>query len=71
MFRSVSATVPITDVLVLAAHAVELQGLTAALRECSASDTGRHAMIQLGPRRIAIATVGVGLTAAGAGRASD
>ena len=51
MFAAVQAPASITDVLVLAAHAVELEGLASLL----------------GTRRVACASVGVGLTAAGAG----
>jgi nucleoside phosphorylase len=56
-----------TDVLVLAAHAVELEGLAPLLRE--SVPPGRASVVQLGERRVACAAVGVGLTAAGAGTA--
>jgi nucleoside phosphorylase len=57
-------------VLVLAAHAVELEGLAPLLRESNAPpEAGRASVVQLGERRVACAAVGVGLTAAGAGAA--
>jgi len=66
----VQATAPATDVLVLAAHAVELEGLAPLLRESNAPpEAGRASVVQLGERRVACAAVGVGLTAAGAGAA--
>lgn len=69
MFAVVSPVAPATDVLVLAAHAVELEGLAPLLRESSAPQAGRASVVQLGERRVACAAVGVGLTAAGAGTA--
>jgi nucleoside phosphorylase len=80
MFATVSTVAPATDVLVLAAHAVELEGLAPLLRESNAADVhspptssrppaGRASVVQLDERRVACAAVGVGLTAAGAGAA--
>jgi len=80
MFAVVSPAAPATDVLVLAAHPVELEGLAPLLRESNAADVhsaptssrppaGRASVVQLGERRVACAAVGVGLTAAGAGAA--
>jgi nucleoside phosphorylase len=70
MFAAVSPVAPATDVLVLAAHAVELEGLAPLLRESNAPpEAGRASVVQLGERRVACAAVGVGLTAAGAGAA--
>jgi nucleoside phosphorylase len=67
MFAAVSAPATATDVLVLAAHAVELEGLTPLLRESNAPEPGRASVVQLDMRRVACAAIGVGLTAAGAG----
>jgi nucleoside phosphorylase len=67
MFACVSTATPKTDVLVLAAHAVELEGLAPLLRE--SVPPGRASVVQLGEHRVACAAVGVGLTAAGAGTA--
>jgi nucleoside phosphorylase len=80
MFAVVAPVAPATDVLVLAAHAVELEGLAPLLRESTAAAThspptsspqpsSRASVVQLGERRVACAAVGVGLTAAGAGTA--
>lgn len=66
MFASVSGPAPATDVLVLAAHAVELEGLAPLLRESHAAGE-RASIVQLGERRVACSAIGVGLTAAGAG----
>lgn len=63
------APIPATDVLVLAAHPVELEGLAPGLRERGAPEPGRAATVQHGARRVACAAVGVGLPAAGAGTA--
>jgi len=65
MVACVTAYAPKTDVLVLAAHAVELEGLAPLLRE--SVPPNRASVVQLGERRVACAAVGVGLTAAGAG----
>jgi nucleoside phosphorylase len=69
MFASVQRPATATDVLVLAAHAVELEGLAPLLRESNTPEAGRASVVQLGERRVACAAVGVGLTAAGAGAA--
>ena len=67
MFACVTAVAPKTDLLVLAAHAVELEGLAPLLRENV--PPRRASAVQLGERRVACAAIGVGLTAAGAGAA--
>jgi nucleoside phosphorylase len=54
-----------SDVLLLAAHIVELEGLSKGLLAHGATE-GVHA---IGARRVACACVGVGMTAAGAGTA--
>lgn len=71
MFAAVQgpAPAPATEVLVLAAHAVELEGLAPLLRESNSPEAGRASVVQLGERRVACAAIGVGLTAAGAGAA--
>lgn len=68
MFAVVQEPTAGTDVLVLAAHAVELEGLPPMLRQ-SAPDEARAPLVQRGPGRVSCAAIGVGLTAAGAGAA--